>query len=72
MVLTQLQAAEDVQYPLKSQKQQVFPRVFGSDREIGGSIECTDKITTPTHLSLALWAKFPSTSDNALGLLQVI
>lgn len=57
MVLTQLQAAEDVQYPFKSQKQQVFPRVFGSDREIGGSIECTDKITTPpppTHLSLAL------------------
>lgn len=72
MVLAQLQAAEDVQYPFKSQKQQVFPRVFGSDREIGGSIECTDKITTPTHLSLALRAKFPSTSDNALGLLQVI
>lgn len=47
MVLTQLQAAEDVQYPFKSQKQQVFPRVFGSDREIGGSIECTDKITIP-------------------------
>lgn len=40
--------------PSKAKNSKFFPRVFGSDREIGGSIECTDKITTPTHLSLAL------------------